>query len=168
MSAANDKLRLETYGERKSLAENGNHLELVEFELLGTPTAKGRPRFNTKTGRAYTPSKTRNAEKSVLEAYLVSTGRREPHAGEIELELVATFEPAASWSKKKREAALRGELPHLTKPDFDNLLKIVDGLNGHAWLDDKQIVRAVVSKGYGATASTRIRITFHALERSSN
>jgi Holliday junction resolvase RusA-like endonuclease len=152
-----------TYEERNNLAD-----AVIEFELLGKPTPKGRPRFNTKTGRAYTPTKTKSAENSLLAAYLVSAGNRPPHDGAVELELVATFEPPASWTKKKREAALRGELPHLTTPDFDNLAKIVDGLNGRAWLDDKQIVRAVVTKGYGATASTRLRITFHALERSFN
>lgn len=141
--------------------------EVIEFELFGKPTPKARPRFNTKTGRAYTPSKTRHAEASILASYILAVGNRPPHDGAIELELVATFEPPSSWSKKKRESALRGELPHLTKPDFDNLAKIVDGLNGHAWLDDKQITRAVISKGYGVNASTRIRITIYPLERSN-
>ena len=47
-----------------------------------------------------------------------------------------------SAPKYKREAMLSGELVPLTKPDADNVLKLVlDALNGLAYLDDKQVTR---------------------------
>lgn len=149
--------------------EKGNRLtpDVIEFELFGKPTPKGRPRFNTRTGRAYTPTKTRDAEQSILAAYLVASAGRLPHDGAIEIELDAVFTPPTSWPKWKREAALAGEFPHTTRPDFDNLAKIIDGLNGRAWVDDSQIIHAVIRKAYGQTATTRVRIIRHpSIERN--
>lgn len=134
--------------------------EVIEFELYGTPAAKGRPRF-TSRGHTYTDQKTKDAETSILAAWLHTAGNRPPHDGPVTVELFATFTPAASWPKWKRESALAGTWPHLIKPDIDNLLKIIDGLNGRAWVDDSQISLATASKAYGETASTRLVITFH-------
>lgn len=129
----------------------------IELTLPGTPVAKGRPRF-TSTGRTYTPAKTRLAEQQLLAHWISIAGKREPHAGAVEVELTAVFEPAKSWPKGKRAAALAGELEHTGRPDVDNLLKIIDGLNGVAWHDDSQIKRATVSKCYGEQACTLITI----------
>ena len=126
--------------------------------LPGAPRAKGRPRF-TRAGRTYTDARTREAEQSILAAWLVQVGARAPHDGPVEVELVATFSPPASWPKWKRALALEGRWPHTAKPDLDNLLKVLDGLNGRAWLDDSQIVSFAGSrKGYGPEPSTRVRI----------
>lgn len=132
----------------------------VEFVLLGTPTPKGRPRFTGK-GRAYTPAKTRTAEAAILAAYRAAVGSRSPHTGPVEVHLEAVFTPPPSWPKWRREAALAGALAHTTKPDLDNLLKLVDGLNGYAWLDDSQIFRATPEKRYGPLAHTRVVLTLH-------
>ena len=143
----------------------------IELELSGTPTPKGRPRF-TSNGRTYTDAKTKAAEARILSAWLLVARGRRPHDGPVSVELVATFEPAASWTKTRRASALAGELPHLSRPDLDNLLKIIDGLNGYAWLDDSQIVHMAARKQYGPTSSTLLRITFHhqlgAPENASN
>ena len=134
----------------------------VELVLTGTPVAKGRPRF-TRTGRTYTDAKTRSVEQRVLQSWLAynTAAQRSTHTGPVSVELIAVFEPAASWPKWKRLAAHSGELQHTSKPDIDNLLKVIDGLNGHAWADDSQIVTATARKRYGPQASTTIRITFH-------
>lgn len=60
----------------------------------------------------------------------------------------ARFAIAPSWPKKKRIAALVGALRPATTPDADNLVKCLDGLNGVVWVDDRQIVDAVVRKVY--------------------
>lgn len=134
-----------------------NH-ELVEITIPGTPTAKGRPRF---TGmRTYTDAKTKAAEQSILAAWLVQTSNRQPHDGEVYVEADFTFRPADSWPKWKRQLALAGEWPHTAKPDLDNLVKILDGLNGVAWLDDSQITAVRGAKQYGPVAHTLIRIYF--------
>lgn len=137
---------------------------VVQISIPGTPTAKGRPRF-TSQGRTYTDAKTKAAEAAVLASWMRSHRSRAPHDGPVTVDLVATFTPAPSWPKWKREAALTGTWPHTIKPDIDNLLKVIDGLNGTAWVDDSQIVTASASKLYGSTASTLITITFHPATR---
>jgi Holliday junction resolvase RusA-like endonuclease len=55
-------------------------------------------------------------------------------------------------SKSKKVAAdmLNGHILPTKKPDIDNIAKIIlDGLNGIAWDDDKQIVELLVGKRYG-------------------
>lgn len=134
--------------------------KVIEFFIYGKPTAKGRPRF-TRSGRTYTPAKTREAENVLLKAYLLTTKSKAATDLPVSIELTATFQPPKSWSKAKQAQALAGELEHTSRPDFDNLAKLIDGLNGYAWLDDSQIFSAKVLKKYGQIASTHIRITIH-------
>lgn len=134
-------------------------IDRVTFTLHGTPTSKGRPRFYN--GRAVTDQKTRAAEQSILAAWLVTAGNRVPHTGPISIDLVATFTPANSWPKWRRIAASQGLWIHTQKPDLDNLIKVIDGLNGRAWVDDSQIFNVTAIKQYGLVASTTITITFH-------
>lgn len=133
--------------------------DTLAFTIVGTPTPKGRPRF-TRTGHAYTPAKTKVAEQGVLAAYLVASRNRQPHVGPVVVTIVAIFEPPTSWSLKKKQRALSGGIAHTSKPDLDNLVKIIDGLNGRAWVDDSQIVRVIAEKAYGHTARTEIAISF--------
>ncbi len=60
-----------------------------------------------------------------------------PLEGALELLVTATFPVPTSWSRRKREAALAGTFPHVTKPDCDNLLKCIDALNQIVFVDDK-------------------------------
>ena len=83
-----------------------------------------------------------------------------PLEGRLSVELVFVFEPARSWTKKKRAAAHSGELPHTIKPDLDNLIKLaLDSLNGLVWRDDTQIDEIKASKHYGPQALTRFRVS---------
>lgn len=64
-----------------------------------------------------------------------------------------------SYSKKQREAALAGVLLPTKKPDIDNLVKaVLDGLNGLAYQDDKQIVALEAAKGYGAAPLVQVTL----------
>lgn len=52
---------------------------------------------------------------------------------------------------RRMEEALAGKLPP-GKPDIDNILKVVlDGLNGIAYKDDKQVVLTQCKKVYADT-----------------
>jgi Holliday junction resolvase RusA-like endonuclease len=73
---------------------------------------------------------------------------RSPLEGPLRVSVVAAFPVPQSWSKKKRQLALANQLFPTVKPDADNLLKQVDGLNEIVWRDDKQIVRAEIHKTY--------------------
>lgn len=54
---------------------------------------------------------------------------------------------------------MAGVLLPTKKPDIDNLVKVVlDGLNGLAYKDDKQIVALEAAKGYEITPLTRVTL----------
>lgn len=63
-----------------------------------------------------------------------------------------------SWSVREREAALSGRDRPTGKPDADNFLKIVDGLNEIVWNDDSQIIEANVIKVYSDRPRLRIEV----------
>lgn len=110
--------------------------------------AKGRPRY-TRHGHCYTPKKTLEAEQFVQLIAQTQIGSK-PLAGSLAVELLAICPIPVSWSKKKRQAALMGDLRPKTKPDFDNILKLYcDALNSSLWNDDKQIVDGRCIKCYG-------------------
>lgn len=46
-------------------------MDRVKFTVLGEPKGKGRPRFSTQTGRAFTPKQTVNYETLVHTEYTV-------------------------------------------------------------------------------------------------
>lgn len=65
-----------------------------------------------------------------------------------------------SFSKKKTEQALKGEIRPLTKPDADNIAKnINDALNGIVYPDDKQITCLQVNKVYSMLDRVRVTIS---------
>jgi Holliday junction resolvase RusA-like endonuclease len=65
---------------------------------------------------------------------------------------------AIRYWKAKREALLTGLVRPTKRPDADNILKNVDGLNGVAWIDDAQLVSATVEKWWAPTASVTVRL----------
>lgn len=122
----------------------------IRIELPGPPRGKGRPRFVRATGRTYTPAETASYEGALKLAAQRVMGNRPPLDEALDVLFVAVFPVPASWSRKKREAALAGEIRPTVKPDGDNILKVSDALNEVVWRDDKSIVEATVQKFYGS------------------
>lgn len=126
----------------------------LDFTVSGEPQGKGRPRM-TRAGHAYTPAKTRSREALIAYHAQQAMAGRPLVEGPVRVSIVATFAVPASWSKRKRSDALSGLLRPTKKPDFDNIAKLVDAINGIAWLDDAQVVEGHVSKVFGDAPSTR-------------
>jgi crossover junction endodeoxyribonuclease RusA len=107
------------------------HSQFIETK----PIPKGRPRM-TRRGRVYTPARTLESEDIIRTAY---NGPKY----ETDVMLICTFSkdgiainlhPLANGATK-----LRG--------DLDNYIKLLmDGLNGVAWEDDKQVTVIIGSK----------------------
>jgi Holliday junction resolvase RusA-like endonuclease len=86
---------------------------MIEIVLLGKPVAKGRPRFNRESGRAYTPAPTVKYEQLLRLAAADVMGDRPPLEGPLTLHMHVVVPIPASWPKRKQEAARSGE----TAPD---------------------------------------------------
>ena len=122
---------------------------MIRFEILGQPMAKQRPRV-TRSGIAYTPSKTVNYEAVVRYTYQGKYPLKEPILGLIEATIIAVFPIPKSYSKKKTAELLAGHHNYDKKPDCDNLAKIIlDSLNGIAYKDDSQVTVLHINKEYG-------------------
>lgn len=138
---------------------------MISFTIPGQPQGKARPKVvRLKNGHthAFTPEKTESYENLIRWAFKECT-RKDfvPHDGAIYVEIAATHQIPQSWSRKKRQAALAGTLPCLSKPDLDNLEKVIcDALNGIAYVDDKQIVEVHKCKAYGERPGVAVLLRF--------
>lgn len=168
--------------------------ELV-LSVATDPIGKGRPRasvgapmVNRSTGEPIrdrrgrirrsvvmrTPQETKIAETEIRWAFLAAYPRFTPHAGPVELDVVATFAIPPSWPKWKRAAAERGLIPVMSIPDWDNIGKLVSdalgptkarkgvpGHPGYAFTEDAHVVDGHVRKIYGATPRLLITVRLY-------
>ena len=111
---------------------------VVEGKIKG----KARPRFNTKTGRAFTPGDTITYENWIKCCYQEQDGKF-IDGPRIEV----YYKIPKSYTKKRVQAIRDGVEMPLKKPDSDNIAKIVlDSLNKIAFDDDAQVVELTVVK----------------------
>lgn len=73
-----------------------------EIEIEESITGKARPRMNTYTGRAYTPTKTKNYEYLVRQIFVYKYPQYKPIEGRVTMTIIAYFEIPKSTSKKKK------------------------------------------------------------------
>lgn len=83
-----------------------------------------------------------------------------PFEGGCYMTIDAYFPIPPSYTKKKKEAALNGELMYIKKPDTDNLSKMKDALTGVVFADDRQVVQEVISKMYSDRPRLEINIYY--------
>ena len=124
----------------------------VSFIIPGRPIGKARARVN-RNGHCWTPDKTTDYERKIKMAYWTKY-RNQMFAGDkaLAIDIVLYYVRTKNMSKKKRMLAQKGILRPLVKPDIDNVIKaILDGLNGLAFEDDKQIVQVTSEKWYDGT-----------------
>ncbi|MGP3789787.1 RusA family crossover junction endodeoxyribonuclease [Pseudomonas sp. B392_1p] len=133
----------------------------IKFVVPGTPQGKGRPRA-ARTGRGvrmYTPKKTEEYEALIAREAEKAMQGRELITGPVLLEMRMMHPVPASWSKKKRAAALEGDVMPTVKCDADNCLKaICDALNGVLWRDDTQVVNVSLAKRYDEMPRVEVRV----------
>ena len=133
--------------------------------VLGEPIAQGRPRFSRQGGlvKAYDPPRSRDY-KQYIRLVAREDAPEAPLTGAVLLSLKIYRAIPKSMPKKKREAALLGQLRPTTKPDVSNVLKgVEDALKGLWYADDSQIV------GYGELGKwyaerPRIEVTMQEIE----
>lgn len=135
----------------------------VFFDIPGLPRGKGRPRM-TRSGHVYTDAKTASFEGAVrgIAARAMADAGLAMASGVPVRVLIAIAVPCpASYSRKRRAAALDGNAAPY-KPDVDNVAKsILDAMNGIVYDDDSRVVELAVSKRYAdGAAGTEVHVSW--------
>lgn len=137
---------------------------MIHFKYRGEAVGKGRPRVTRRGGyiHTYTPEKTRLFEDAMRFELIASTCESMPiYPAETPLKakVLIGMKVPKSYSKKKRERCLNGEIAPTKKPDIDNVLKsIFDALNGYAMSDDSQITEVIAEKIYSENPFVEVTI----------
>ncbi len=143
---------------------------MIQFRVDMKPTGKGRPRsyLDRLTGRVsvYTDSKTATAERSVAYKAREAMTWHNPITTACAVEIEAFYALPKSTSKK-REMLEVGK-PATTKPDVDNVAKLVlDAMNGIVYEDDRLVSDLVIRKRKSEIGSDAILIRVRSMEDES-
>jgi Holliday junction resolvase RusA-like endonuclease len=134
---------------------------VAEFVVPGEAVPKGRARFSTRGGsvRTFTPPETRNFEALIRLAAREAMKGQPPSEGALLLHLEVRVLPPASWSARRRRAAVAGEIVPTRKPDLSNILKAVeDAMNQVVYVDDSQLVDSIQSKRFSGSPGVSVRV----------
>lgn len=132
---------------------------IYEFEVPGEIVGKARPRMNTRTGRAYTPTKTKLYEYALRQWFCMNYPNFKQIENRIKVTIVAYFDIPKSTGKKKETEMLNQSISPTKKPDIDNITKIVlDSMNKFAFKDDTQVTKLEVEKKYATEPKIYVKI----------
>jgi Holliday junction resolvase RusA-like endonuclease len=135
---------------------------IIQFEIQGKVKAKQSFKIG-KNGFKYTPADIKEYANWVKLCFLnkyPNWNIKEFENKPLKVIIDVFISTPKSFSKKKTERALNGEIRPLTKPDTDNIAKnINDSLNGIAYPDDKQITCLQVNKIYSMLDLVKITLT---------
>ena len=134
----------------------------MEFEVIGAPVGKRRPKFSTVHGYAQAIK----PKEDVIYENLVKLSFQQAKPSDynlfdkaVKMTILAYFAIPKSFSKKKQNEAIEGRISPLTKPDADNIAKIIcDALNDIAYKDDTQIVELTIIKKYASEPKVKITL----------
>lgn len=137
---------------------------MLKFTVPGKVQAKQSTKFSNHGGfvRTYTPKEMVNYANLVKINFQYAYPDHLPSVfidKPLKMQITVNIEVPKSYSNKKTNKCLTGEIRPTVKPDCDNIAKnIQDSLNGIAYPDDKQIVVLAVRKYYSQNPSVQIEI----------
>ena len=109
----------------------------MEFEVIGAPVGKRRPKFSTVHGYAQAIK----PKEDVIYENLVKLSFQQAKPSDynlfdkaVKMTILAYFAIPKSFSKKKQNEAIEGRISPLTKPDADNIAKIICDAPKHIFL----------------------------------
>ena len=134
----------------------------MEFIIEGKPQGKARPRVvrNRYTGKTHgvTPAQTKSYEDLIRLTYRQAKGIYFAESP-LQVSIEAYYPMPKGFSKAKRNEAVNGKIRPCTKPDCDNIIKIIlDALNGLAYYDDKQVICVSCNKYYAESGYVKVKI----------
>ena len=146
----------------------------IVFTVPGEVRGQGRPRtqiINGKDGKSYAHIYQTNKDidtKHNIQLYAKDALERKsyvmagPDEMGITVQVKVFVKVPRSMSKKKRMAALAGEILPQRKPDLDNVLKsVLDAMNGVVYRDDKEVTRTQVSRHYSETDHLAVKVSWN-------
>src|SRR3990167_1541416 len=120
----------------------------IEFTIPVIPVAQGRPRFFRRGSYVSTYDPARSKAHKELIAMCAKSKIDRPLKGPVIIAIVFLFPRPQTLTKK---SSPQGIIPHIKRPDGDNLIKaILDGMNGIAYKDDSQVFDISAKKYYCA------------------
>lgn len=123
----------------------------LKIEVPGEAIAKQRPRATVIGGHAkiYTPKETINYESYIKYIFSQKYPNFVPLESPISMAIHIFKTIPSSQSEKRKELMRKQEIKPTTKPDIDNVAKLIsDALNKLAYKDDNQIIELYVKKYY--------------------
>lgn len=136
----------------------------MTITIPGNPIAKKRPRFVRRGKFVGTYNAQETEEGKFRWEMLARIKGCYPIESGIGIRLCCHFfMPIPASVSKKQRALMEGcAVPHIKKPDLDNLIKFVkDCANGILWDDDSQVTSLTASKAYHPQPATEIRIEWN-------
>lgn len=135
----------------------------MQFTVEGKPQGKARARtfYDNRLGRmnSITPAQTKSYEDLIRWSYTAAGGKYLGDAT-LQVDIQAFYPIPKGFNKAKTKDAVTQKLRPTTKPDCDNIIKVVlDALNGVAYYDDKQVICVSCNKYYGETGYLKVTIT---------
>lgn len=133
---------------------------IIELVIAGKSSTKQRPRFNTQTGRTYTPPSNIISENDVRSIWREAGEPRIEDDVAIQLYMeVIVLRPSNHFNSKGKlnKKGIQNPIPRNKKPDLDNAIKLIlDALNSRAYKDDVQIAYIISKRIWGEWPSTRV------------
>lgn len=134
--------------------------QTITFEVPGKPQGKRRARF-FRAGhfiKSHADPQTVNYETFIREMFCLAYPGHVPQAGEVEVKIMA-FCPMPKTSNKRRAMMISGEIRPATRPEVDNIGKVIlDALTGLAFKNDSQVVSLIVGKWYAERERVEVEI----------
>ena len=143
----------------------------ITIRLSGPPRGKGRHRVQLRQPpgkrafiHSHPDSKTAAYEAQLRAAAGLAMAGAPPLCGMLTVAVFAYLPIPASWPKRRQAEARARTLRPTTKPDWDNIAKITDALNGVVWGDDASVVDGYVRKFYSDTPELVVLVSIYTPE----
>lgn len=135
-------------------------MNVLKIEIPGDVQAQQRPKFSRFGNNVSVRDPKESKDyKSFVRLVASQVAPDTLITEEIRLRIDVYRKIPKSFSKKKHQQALNGELRPTTKPDVDNLAKgIKDGLSKVIWHDDSQVTELVARKWYSDNPRAEVTI----------
>jgi len=129
-------------------------------EIPGHPIAKKRARVvrNKHTGfvHGFNPQR---QEEDTFATVIKASGAPYFETEPLKIKIAFVLPVPKSFSKRKRDKALKGVLHPTKRPDLDNYVKFVlDCCNSVLFRDDSQVITIVAKKRYGEVPKTIVEV----------